>query len=238
MTELLYLQNSELFEGVSKIMKESADSKGYYIIFDRTIFYPQGGGQPADQGIIQVEGHTYRVSDVRKIDKQIRHYVFEQVFGAESNAEVNIILDKERRLLNTRYHTAGHLLASVAESLFPEIRAIKGHQFPNEAYVEFKGIPKNDDFLVEQLYSELKNLTASGSEVQTFYLNTEELGELVELLPYQLLERQDIRVCKIGEFAPVPCGGTHVRNLNEIGEIIITKYKSKKGKMKISYEVQ
>ena len=75
MTKLLYLDDSYIFESKATITGKMVDEKGPYILLDQTIFYPQGGGQPSDQGIIQGDGFQLEITFVRQFEDKIFHYL-------------------------------------------------------------------------------------------------------------------------------------------------------------------
>ncbi len=217
MTELIYLQDSNVFETAATIVGRGSDYRGVYLILDRTPFYPQGGGQPADQGTIRLEGELKKVTDVRKVEGEIRHYLEEYLSNFSS--EVELVVDRDRRLLNTRYHTAGHLVAAIAEKFSSQIKATKGHQFPGEAYIEFAGMLEDEKSFKEELQALVNEITKTTTTVE-------------------VLEGKPLRKCQIMGFPPVPCGGTHVRDLSQIGPVTIKKCRSKKSKTKISYDLE
>ncbi|NRB11180.1 MAG: hypothetical protein HRU35_06195 [Rickettsiaceae bacterium] len=237
MTKLLYLENQDLFTTTAKIKHIHSDDRGFYIILDQTLFYPQGGGQPADQGNIKTKNHLFTIYDVRNVNSEIRHYTTTKT-DILNNESAIIEITKARRLLNTRYHSAGHLIASLVEKLSPTMQAVKGHQFPEEAYVEFLEMPDIDpsSFLM-QLQKELSRIITSGADVKTLNLDSTTAKKIMTNLPYDLPMNKELRICKIAEFDPTPCGGTHVTNLKQIGNLLVIKCKSKKGRTKIFYEV-
>lgn len=150
-TIAMYIKHPDMTETTAQIIRCDKDQKGEYIILDRSIFYPQGGGQPADQGRIFInDKEEYKVFDVRKIENETRHYIVNIKNDLETKfntsflkQNIKIIIDKDRRDINSKYHTAGHLIAAVAEKIskqissevnISQIKAVKGHQFPGEAY--------------------------------------------------------------------------------------------------------
>ena len=238
MTQLMHLQQPNSLETPATITAMDTDAKGFYIRLDRTLFYPQGGGQPADQGQIDADNTILQIHDVRRVEGEIRHYVFSEPPIKRVNHKVNIVVDKTRRDINSRYHTAGHLLAAVVEKLSPALQATKGHQFPGEAYVEFHGVIDNATDFLETIQSAVTAQLNRDAFVETKDLKPEDAKRILAALPYALPEDKTLRVCHIEGFPPVPCGGTHVSRLQQIGRVIIKKCKSKKGKTKLSYEVE
>jgi alanyl-tRNA synthetase len=126
MTDQLYLKDTYLFESNARITEYKKDDRDMpYILLDRTIFYPQGGGQPCDRGKIVGNDSEYVIHDVRQIGDEIRHYiepVQNLLQNLPGNSTVKCILDRDRRLLNARHHTAGHLLGNIVEKLHPNLK--------------------------------------------------------------------------------------------------------------------
>ena len=213
----LYLNDTYLLECASIITSYGRDEKGPYLLLRETIFYPQGGGQPADNGVIKTINDEIPVIFVRQSDKEIRHYIAAELeLHKLTDTEINCVVDAQRRILNARYHTAAHLLGNVVEHLYRDLKAVKGHSFPGEAYVEFTGDTVPDaDSLVKELSSAIEARLAT----TTF-----------EMTP-------TCRAMRIGDFPPVPCGGTHLRNTAEIGDFNIRKISRKGDRLKISYEL-
>lgn len=147
---------------------------------------------------------------------------------------LHLSVDRERRLLNARYHTAAHLLGNVVESLHPDLKAIKGHSFPKEAYVDFQGESLPD---LEKVQAALKAAIESDLSTRIFEIDRVSFETKYYPLPYPTPAHKDFRVMQIGNFLPVPCGGTHLFSLKEIGEIRLPKMKSKDKIHHISYEV-
>lgn len=238
MTELMYIEYPDLFELSAQVTQHESDAKGMYLVLDQSLFYPQGGGQPADQGKIITANTCYDVFDVRNVDGEIRHYVTCNNTPIHPVDAVTIKIDKERRLLNSKYHTAGHLIAAVVEKENPELTATKGHQFPRESYVEFGGTVSDADNFIAQISSRVSECIASRAAVRTEELNSDYAAIIAQDLPYELPKNKSLRVCHIEGFSPVSCGGTHVNTLEDISSLAIKKCKSKKGKTKIYYEVE
>lgn len=237
MTHLMYTQTPTLFDLSATVQGNGHDTKGAYLIFDRSIFYPQGGGQPADQGTIILDNNTYFVCDVRQTEDEVRHYLVETPPLSTHNKAVTLRIDPKRRNLNTRYHTAGHLVAAVANALSSDITAVKGHQFPDEAYVSFEGTLLDVKAFLVSLEAKTQEHLAKETPVATRYLEEAEVDAFIKKLPYKLPTPKQLRVCDIKGISCDPCGGTHVQNLQNIGPITITHCKSKKGKTKIGYRL-
>jgi len=107
MTDRIYYQDAAIQTATAKVIANGTDEKGNYAMLDRSCFYPEGGGQPADTGMI---GQT-EVTDVQIINGEIRHYTA----GKLNNGEYELIIDWERRFDHMQQHTGQHLLSAVFE---------------------------------------------------------------------------------------------------------------------------
>lgn len=180
---------------------------------DRTIFHAQGGGQKADRGRI---GSAVVIHVAHNADN-VDHHV-DNAAGLEVGAEVTLEVDEAWRHLNAAYHTAGHLLASVVENMYPGLRAVSGHQWPGEGRVEFMG-----DVPVEKVSAE--------------DINARLTSDLAADLPVVIVgDPFKDRAIKIGSYEPIPCGGTHVSRLGEVAATIVRAVKAKSGRIRISFD--
>jgi alanyl-tRNA synthetase len=138
-TKKLYLEDTYQFHFEGLVQEVGKDKKGIFIIFDQTVFYPQGGGQPADHGVIKNDHLKANVVHIAQHGDQIRHYLKSTISEALEAQKVYGAVDQKKRLINARYHTASHLLSNIVEILNPKLKTMKSHSFPGEAYVEFQG---------------------------------------------------------------------------------------------------
>lgn len=181
-----------------------------------TWFHAQGGGQKADRGLIgAAEVYSVRHAD----DGEVDHFVA-SVAGLEIGQRVPFVVDAAWRRLNARFHTAGHLIAAICEDLTPGVVATNGHQWPGEARVEFGGDG------VERIVTSAPYLEDALANVIANRLPVVMIGD-----PFSS------RAIKIGGHKPIPCGGTHVANIEEIGQIKLRSAKAKGGGVRLGYEV-
>lgn len=228
MTKLLYLDDTYKFESTGKILKFDNDSKGKFLILDQTIFYPQGGGQPSDSGqiIIVDKKITFNIHFVGFNNGVVHHYFKEDDILLddliENDAELKV--DDLKRINHAKSHTSGHLLANIVELIAPELKGIKGYHFPEGPYVEFTG--KLSSVTNEELTN--KAIEIIKQKIQ------EEAKITVKIMETEESEHKS-RLVQISGLEAVPCGGTHLSNLNELKEIFIRKINFSKGNTKISY---
>ncbi|MDF2965080.1 MAG: putative metal-dependent hydrolase [Rickettsiaceae bacterium] len=234
MTKKLYLENTYQFYSEGVILESGKDEKGLFVILDQTVFYPQGGGQPSDQGGIKTDQFETKVTHVAQVNKQIRHYITPIAHDNLVKLKAQCFVNPEIRILNARYHTAAHLLGNVVENLNPRIKAFKGHSFPREAYVEFEGDEAVD---LTDIQNAVNTALDKNFRIKIFEIDGLSFEQKFYKLPYKIPENNNFRAMQIGDMLPVPCGGTHLSSTADIGNITISKIKSKNNILRISYEV-
>jgi len=161
-TKRIYYDNTYLNKLKTRIVEIDQDENGSYVIFDKTIFHPQGGGQPDDEGYFETNGKKYPVTKLiapRNPYQEpylIKHY-YEGKKEFQKGEEVIQIIDMKKRLLFARYHSGGHLLSLAVNQLYPEIDGCKGNHFPGQAFVVFEGNLSNDFSSLKEKVSDLVN---------------------------------------------------------------------------------
>ena len=236
-TELVYLKDTYQFTHTAKVESLSQDDRGQYCVLDQTIFYPQGGGQPSDTGFLGIQSAQVPISFAAFVEGEVRHYGDFSGNPINLGTEVVLSIDRDRRITHAKAHTAGHLLADVVESLGKGLIAVKGHHFPDGSYVEFQGnVPTEEAAtFIEEVNDRLSKILSSDEKIQTYRVSLEDLKTLGSRTPTNLPTDKPMRVVKIGSFQVTPCGGTHLKSLGELQEVVITKAKRRKGHTKVSY---
>lgn len=227
MTELLYLPDTDDVTTFESAVVEATES---YIVLEGTYFYPEGGGQPADHGRLSWDGGSVSVRDVRKNHGEVRHYI-ENRDGSlpEGGDVVTGEIDEARRQRLSRMHTAQHVVSRVVIDEYGATTA--GNQIHEErSRIDFEPADFDDEDIerIERLANEA---VATGYDVikenrprEQVERNVDEGRALLELIPDSV---DPLRVVDIENFDMCPCGGTHVDNSSEIGEIEITNRTSK-----------
>jgi len=249
-TTCLYMNDTFLYEGSGKLLSYGSqtfkDQTLPYAVFDQTIFYPQGGGQPADKGTIKIKDQSYDVAHVafEPETSQVIHYLDREI-TAEPGAVVLYEIDKDYRLLNAKAHTAGHLIGSVVQELSKDqLIATTGNHMPNQYSVLFTYDANNQnglqeiyqqDFsfssneeLIHEVNQHLSKLIKNKTPVETKHADANDLKNLVLPEGYQVPEGKPCRIAHIQTLPPVPCGGTHLDNLSHFKSIEVTKISMKK----------
>jgi misacylated tRNA(Ala) deacylase len=215
--EALYLQDGYKKEFDATVTKAEKRS----IVIDKTLFYPASGGQPSDTGVIVAEdGAEYNVVHVSKSHGAISHEVDKE--GLKEGDKVHGRIDWDRRYRLMRYHTAAHLLSEV---IYKETGArITGNQLDlDKGRIDFD--LKHFDREKLKSYADLTNETIHKKiPVSMYFQDREEAFKDPELFSLKNAlppEVKDLRIVNIEGFDKKACGGTHVRNIGEIGRIEI-----------------
>ncbi|HFZ1279241.1 TPA: alanyl-tRNA editing protein [Klebsiella aerogenes] len=209
MTERVYYA-SDATEGRAQIIGCRAEADGRYAIeLDRTLFHPQGGGQPSDSGWIDEQV----VTAVATRGDSVLHIV-EQPLPL---GEVKIRIDASARQLHARLHSAGHLLGLAGEQL--GWRPVKAHHWPGEGRITFAA----------GAGAVLPEASALLTQVSAWQLQD---------LPRRIIFANGLRAVGFGDLPAYPCGGTHVASLAALGNIVISQLKMKKGQMIVSYNLE
>lgn len=181
------------------------------------------------------EDKQFDIYHAKIIEDTVRHYYRfnDGKQKMEKGNEVLMKIDLTRRLLNSKYHTAAHLIADIIFDRYSTY-GVKGHQFPNEAYIETNA-PLN--IITNDLQDIVNNVIASSLPIETYEIERDDFAQKFGEVPYFIPPEKNFRVCHIHGYKPVPCGGTHVSSTKDIGNIIIKKIANKDNKSKISYQL-
>lgn len=210
MTEALYLASDDL-ECTARVLSCRKTQEGLWaVVCDRTVFHPQGGGQPSDIGWI----NEVVVRKVIHTPEAIVH-----LCEAALGGEVSMAVDGKTRRLHSRLHSAGHIIGFVGDEY--GWHATKGNHFPGESRVVFE--PQNPEAI------QLTEAEVLQSEVNAL---------ISKKLERRITEIDGLRYVTWGDLRAYPCGGTHVANTEEIGKVTISKIKMKKGQISVSYSLE
>ena len=210
---------------------KTADAKVFRVmdegvILDRTIFYPEGGGQPGDIGSIRLEGGLdLIVANTVKTPNGILHIVDAKKSEMVIGQSVTMDIDWERRLRHMRMHTALHLLCSQVEG------AVTGGAIgAQKSRLDFNIPGERPE--KEELEEKMNNLIAGDHKISISWISDEELKANPDLVRTMSVRPPmgtgSIRMIRIGDNIDFqPCGGTHVKSTLEIGYIKIGKIENK-----------
>jgi misacylated tRNA(Ala) deacylase len=205
---------------------------GDLVVLDRTVFYPGGGGQPADRGRLlrAADGRSWSVRAARREGAEIAHEL--ESDSAEPPAvgeRLQVELEWARRHLLMRTHTALHVLCGVVWRDYGA-QVTGGNMEPGSGRMDFEFERMNAD-LVEAIETTVNTELARGRAIRVNVLPREEAFAIpdlirtkINLLPPGIPEIRTIEIVGLDLQAD---GGTHVRNTSEVGRIRVTGYESK-----------
>jgi misacylated tRNA(Ala) deacylase len=223
MTEKVFYQDSYQ-KTLSSEVVEVLDNG---LILAATIFYPLGGGQPGDTGSLTINAQDYRVVDTRFTQDRnsIVHFLEDEDLSAIKVGDaVEMKIDWQRRHRLMRMHTSMHLVCSLISA-----QATGGAVGETESRLDFDLQDEVVD--KEKLTADLNALVAQAIPVSIGSITDEELEQnpgLVRTMSVQPPRGHGtVRTITIEDTDYQPCGGTHVRNTAEIGELLVTGLKNK-----------
>jgi Ser-tRNA(Ala) deacylase AlaX len=235
-TELVYLSEMSLLTLEAEVLRVDPGER-LSIVLDRTVFYPQGGGQPSDTGRLDSAEGSFLVEDVRWFDGEVRHSGSSERGELRAGDRVQLAVDRERRELNTRLHSAGHVVDMAVHRLGFGWIPGKGYHFPQGPYVEYEGrLDRDREELVQLLDTEAGALVDADFATEMRFVEVDELPAYCRFIPENLPVGKPVRVVLYHDFG-VACGGTHVSRLGEIGRIRVRKLKGKGGQVRVSYAI-
>lgn len=223
MTRALYHEDAYLRSCEAEVVEVD----GEWVAFDRTIFYPLGGGQPGDRGqLLTPSGANLAIRDTRKgaVPGTIVHQVETAAHGLAPGARVQLELDWALRYRHMQMHTAMHLLGS----LIP-VPVTGGNVGAERSRLDFDlGEHQIDK---DTLTEGLGRLIAEDHPVALESITDAELDahpELVRTMSVQPPRGSGIvRMVRVVDVDYQPCGGTHVRRTGEIGPLVVAKIENK-----------
>ena len=241
MTDLCYLADSSVatFEAT---VERALDDR---VVLDRTHFYPEGGGQPADRGTLSAGATTWQVTDVQKKDT-----VYHAVEG-DPPTEGTVVtgdLDWERRWNHMRYHTAQHILSAVLLDEF-DASTVGNQLYHHRARIDVEHERFTETDLTD-VETRVNELTEAGLDVDWYELNRDAAEATldpkrtrIDLLPDGITELRIVEISEPGGapngssgrrirdhegvFDQTACAGTHVHDTADVGTFEITGRESR-----------
>ncbi len=221
-TKKLYYEDSYRMEFTARVLK----IWGEWIILDRTIFYPEGGGQPADTGILTANGKKYRVTDTQKVGEVILHKTGKPP-DLKEGQRISGEIDWDRRYQHMKMHTCTHILAGATRKVIGkhvwQAGAQKGFDISRIDLTHYQAFTPAEVKKIEKLTNDIvqKNLNVENRE-----LARSDAEEKYGFVLYQggASPGKMVRVVQIeGGFDVEACGGTHLRRTGEIGRMKIIR---------------
>ena len=225
MTDLLFHKDSYLQSTNATVIKIVEDNG---IVLDRTVFYPGGGGQPHDLGVISIGNQNVAVTKVQNVKGEVIHWV-EDNHGITTGQSVTAEIDWDRRYTLMRTHTALHILCGVVWRDY-KAQVTGGDMQPGTARMDFEFENMTAEF-AEQIEDAINHEVNDNRTIEVNFLTREQANQVpdlirtkINLLPETISE---IRTIDISGLDLQADGGTHVKNTSEVGFIKVTGHESK-----------
>jgi len=221
-TELLFRDDAYLKTASARVTAVHPGG----IELDRTIFYPLGGGQAGDTGVlVRASGECIAIVDTRRGPAlgAVLHVPATGAGQAEPGETLTLAIDWPRRHRLMRLHTALHVMCSVVDA-----PVTGGNIAPDKARLDFDiDLSRLDGQGIER---EMNALISRGIETETVWITDDELAARPELVKTMSVQPPRgagrVRLVRIAGIDLQPCGGTHVRNVAEIGAIRVVRIRN------------
>jgi alanyl-tRNA synthetase len=236
-TEQLYYQDQYMKEFEAKVLRVIDNE---YVVLDKTCFYPEGGGQPADNGYLMFDGNKVEVVDVQKVGRVIVHKIKGGAVSKEGST-VQGVIDWDKRYGLMKNHTATHLINGAARRVLGQhvwqFGTQKGIDSSRLDISHYRRLTPEEIHKIETLANQaiLQNMP-----VETAWMSRNEAESRYGFRLYQggAVPGKEIRVVKTGDWDVEACAGTHLKSTGEIGFIkIIHSERVQDGVERLVYSV-
>ena len=226
MTNKLFYTDPYLQSFSAVVLKQNQDENGsWYVVLNQTAFYPTGGGQPYDTGMI---GDS-KVINVEEIDGEIRHYLEAPLseIGAEKNCQINW----ERRFDHMQQHCGQHILSAAFEQLFDYDTV--GFHLGNDIVtidLETEQLTEEEAARAEELANQI---IIQNRPIEIKWVTEDELSQ------YSLRKapkvKENIRLVMIKDFDYNGCGGTHPHGTGEVSALKILTWERQRKNIRLQF---
>ena len=238
MTHRLYFDNAFSTAFTARVVDCRISGDTALLALDQTLFYPEGGGQPADRGSLQAGSQAYEVTDVQVDGDGIIWHALALPQGAAlpaSGDEVAGQIDWQRRHDHMQQHTGEHIIANCVYHLTGGFT--HGLHIGQEICTIDVSLPDGDTRIEEELLARIEEMAnrriAEDGPVRCYFPPQEELQALP--LRKDPTVSEDVRVCDIGGFEMVACGGTHLARAGQVGLVKLLYAQPARGKMRLFF---
>ncbi len=219
-----YYTRPYLTEYTTKLVSKTEINGQYHVVLKNTIFYPEGGGQPADNGFL----NDIPVLDVYEKDNQVFHILPQPITTAVVNCKINW----ERRFYHMQHHSGQHVMSAIFYRHY-NYQTHGFHLGADYSTIDIATESNSTDFLTEA-EEKINQLVQSNLPIKTYFVSETDQLDL-NLRKEPQVETDDIRLVAIEGVDAVPCCGTHLKRTGEIGLIKIIKTEKQKKLTRIYY---
>ncbi|MCF6269503.1 MAG: alanine--tRNA ligase [Melioribacteraceae bacterium] len=203
-----------------KILAIKNAEENALLIFDKTPFYVESGGQVGDIGVLQIENNEFEIINLTKIDNKIIHVVNNsENYKFEVGSIVKLSVDESRRMDIKRNHSATHLMHAALRKVLGEHVKQSGSLVDNEKlrfdFAHFEKVTDDELKEIEKIVNnKIWDNIKTGHFIDTPFNKAKEMGALMF---FGDKYGDKVNVVQFNDYSIEFCGGTHVRNTSEIG---------------------
>ena len=225
MTEQLYYHDSYIKDFEAVVLSCIPNGNHFEAVLDRTAFFPEGGGQCADTGVLHIENREIQVFDVQERNGEIIHFIDKEILPGQT---VIGELDFQERFSKMQQHTGEHIISGIVHRRFG-YENVGFHLGKEEVTMDYDG-PLTPEELRSIEY-EANQVVAENREIRAYFPGTEEL----EKIPYRSKKELQgkIRIVEIQDCDICACCAPHVKTTGNVGLIKITNAIRYKGGMRL-----
>ena len=222
MTEKLFYQDSHRTEFTAKVISCEEAKDGYRVVLDQTVFFPEGGGQYADTGML---GDT-EVTDVHEKDDVIYHTTKEPL---EAGSEVNGKINWDERFEKMQQHTGEHIVSGIVHERFG-YNNVGFHLGSDYCTMDFDGPISKEQ--LKEIEAAANEAVYQDLEIKILYPSKDELKDLDYRSKIEI--EGQVRIVEIPGYDVCACCAPHVKTTGEIGAIKLVSMVNYKGGERIT----
>ena len=226
-TERIYFTDASVLEFSARVVEVRPSSDGEQVVLDKTAFYPTGGGQPNDTGLL----NEARVVDVYEDEAGVIFHLVKEPGQLQAGDSVTGRIDQARRLDHMQQHSGQHILSQAfVQACNAQTRSF--HLGAQTSTIDIELYSPTDDHM--RAAEEVANQVIFDDRLMRVHMVNEEEATRLPLRK-EVAVRGDIRVIEIEEFDWSPCGGTHAARTGQIGLIAIKSYERAKKMTRVEF---
>ncbi|WP_100372872.1 alanyl-tRNA editing protein [Bacillus sp. FJAT-45037] len=225
MTKEIFYESSYIKEFEARIIRQDQDERGNYVVLTQTAFYPTGGGQPHDTGLLDEK----EVFQVEEIEGVVRHYLSEPI--KSTNEVVQGVINWERRFDHMQQHAAQHILSAAFAEIFG-YETVSFHLGAEHSTIDLAISSLTSDE-VEKTLTVANQIILDHKPIETKWMTVNEANAYP--LRKQLSVSGDVRLVIIPDVDYNGCGGTHPNNTSEVQGIAITGWEKQRQHIRVSF---
>ncbi len=202
-----------------QLVQELQDGEEAGIILDKTPFYAEGGGQVGDEGLLLSELGRVRVSNAKKLpDGTVYHISYMEEGMLKVGDQVKIEVDLDRKMSSARNHTATHLLQAALKKVVGEqVNQAGSLVTPDRLRFDFSNFEPVSEQQLADVEELVNDQILKGADVEISHMALDEAKQLGAMALFGEKYGDVVRVVQVPGFSMELCGGSHVKNVGQIG---------------------